>query len=93
MVAKMPLSNRRLITSLARTSSFSESSLMAMPSVIVILRVIGISSSGTGLGGSGGGMPGGRWSGATGRATGGRADGTPPVARAPAAALRYRSSR
>ena len=58
MVAKMPLSNRRLITSLARTSSFSESSLMAMPSVIVILRVIGTSSGGTGLGGAGGGMPG-----------------------------------
>ena len=58
MVAKMPLSNRRLITSLARTPSFSESSLMATPSVIVILRVVGISSSGTGLGASGGGMPG-----------------------------------
>ena len=63
MVAKIPLSKRRLITSLARTSSFSESSLMAMPSVIVILRVVGTSSGGTGLGGSGGGTPGRRWGG------------------------------
>jgi hypothetical protein len=31
MVAKIPLSRRRLITSLARVSSFSDSSLMAMP--------------------------------------------------------------
>ena len=55
MVAKIPLSKSRLITSLARTCSFSESSLIAMPSVIVILRVVGTSSSGTGLAASGGG--------------------------------------
>src|SRR5208337_4080287 len=55
-----PLSKRRLITSLARTSSFSESSLTAIPSVIVILRVTGTSSSGIGLKGTAGGKSAGR---------------------------------
>ncbi len=41
MVAKIPLSRSRLITSLARVSSFSESSLIAIPSLMVIFRVIG----------------------------------------------------
>jgi hypothetical protein len=48
MVAKMTLSRSRLITSLARTTSFSESSLLLTPSVIVILRVIGTSSGAVG---------------------------------------------
>ena len=52
MVAKIPLSSSRLITSLARASSFSESSLMAIPSLMVILRVIGTSSGTTGRGGA-----------------------------------------
>ena len=52
MVAKIPLSRSRLITSLARASSFSESSLIAIPSLMVILRVIGTSSGTAGRGGA-----------------------------------------
>ena len=50
IVAKMPLSSSFLITSLARASSFSESSLMLMPSLIVMLLVIGTSTGAAGLG-------------------------------------------
>ena len=41
MVAKMPLSSSFLITRLAFTSSFSESSLTVMPSEMVICRLMG----------------------------------------------------
>jgi len=45
------LSRRRFSTSLARTSSFSESSLMLTPSVMVMVRLIWISSGAAAAGG------------------------------------------
>ena len=53
MVAKTPRPSRREIKSLARMSSFSARSLTLMPSVIVILRVIGIGSFDTTMRGGG----------------------------------------
>src|SRR5436190_20861526 len=72
----MPLSSSFLITSLARASSFSESSLILVPALIVMLLVIGASSGAAGLGGGATR----RW----GKSAGGRGEGTPPVAAAPA---------
>ncbi len=53
MVANTPRPNRREIRSLARTSSFSARSLTLMPSVMVMLRVIGIGSFDTTMRGGG----------------------------------------
>ena len=44
MVANTPRPSRRAIKSFARISSFSARSLTLMPSVIVMLRVIGSGS-------------------------------------------------
>ncbi len=52
-VAKTPRPSRRAIKSFARMSSFSARSLTLMPSVIVILRVIGSGSFDTTMRGGG----------------------------------------
>jgi hypothetical protein len=44
MVAKTPRASSRAIRSLARTSSFSASSFTLMPSVMVMVRVMGSGS-------------------------------------------------
>ena len=53
MVAKTPRPSRREIKSFARTSNFSARSLTLMPSVIVMLRVIGMGSFDTTMRGGG----------------------------------------
>ena len=88
MVAKIPLSRSRLITSFARASSFSESSLIAIPSLMVIFRVIGTSSGTTGRGGAIEGAGPRRIIGGAGRPIAGRTGGGPPAATAPPAAGR-----
>ncbi len=52
-VAKTPRPSRREITSFTRISSFSARSFTLMPSVIVMLRVIGIGSFDTTMRGGG----------------------------------------
>jgi hypothetical protein len=53
MLANTPRASSREIRSFARTSSFSARSFTLMPSVIVMLRVIGIGSFDTTMRGGG----------------------------------------
>ncbi len=53
MVAKTPRASRREMRSLARTSSFSAKSFTLMPSVMVMLRVMGWGSFETTIRGGG----------------------------------------